>query len=173
MELALKQINVEKAAREAGVPASTLRYDLNKVKKGLAEVLSNEKPGPKTMEKEEENPKEIKKREACQKCGGKLNKNGTYWVLNWIAMLLTGWLVPEKVQIQRWRCKECGHEAADKERVRQAEARKAWWQVIERLIVLSRFKLGLSERKTQILIGFTYAKTVDLFGNKREKNRIT
>ena len=51
VEVALKQINVEKAAREAGVPASTLRYDLNKVKKGLAEVLSNKKPGSKTVEK--------------------------------------------------------------------------------------------------------------------------
>ena len=31
--VALKQTNVEEAAREAKVPASTLRYDLGKIKK--------------------------------------------------------------------------------------------------------------------------------------------
>ena len=46
MEVALKGVNVERAAREAGVPASTLRYDLNKVRGRLAELLSNAKPGP-------------------------------------------------------------------------------------------------------------------------------
>ena len=46
MEVALKGVNVERAAREAGVPASTLRYDLNKVRAHLAELLSNHKPGP-------------------------------------------------------------------------------------------------------------------------------
>ncbi len=46
MEVALKGVNVERAAREAGVPASTLRYDLNKVCARLAELLSNQKPGP-------------------------------------------------------------------------------------------------------------------------------
>ena len=47
MQIALEQINIEKAAREAGVPASTLRYDLNKVKQFLADVLQNQTPGPK------------------------------------------------------------------------------------------------------------------------------
>jgi len=46
MEVALEGVNVERAAREAGVPASTLRYDLNKVRGGLGELLSNAKPGP-------------------------------------------------------------------------------------------------------------------------------
>jgi hypothetical protein len=47
VEIALEQINIEKAAREAGVPPSTLRYDLNKVKQSLAYVLKNRTPGPK------------------------------------------------------------------------------------------------------------------------------
>ncbi len=47
VQIALEQINIEKAAREAGVPASTLRYDLNKVKQFLADVLQNQPPGPK------------------------------------------------------------------------------------------------------------------------------
>ena len=47
VQTALEQINIEKAAREAGVPASTLRYDLDKVKQFLADVLKNRPPGPK------------------------------------------------------------------------------------------------------------------------------
>ena len=47
VQIALEQINIEKAAREAGVPASTLRYDLDKVKQFLADVLKNRTPGPK------------------------------------------------------------------------------------------------------------------------------
>jgi hypothetical protein len=47
VQIALEQINIEKAAREAGVPASTLRYDLNKVKQSLVDVLKNRTPGPK------------------------------------------------------------------------------------------------------------------------------
>ena len=47
VQIALEQINIEKAAHEAGVPASTLRYDLNKVKQCLVDVLKNRTPGPK------------------------------------------------------------------------------------------------------------------------------
>jgi hypothetical protein len=47
VQIALEQINIEKAAREAGVPARTLRYDLDKVKQALADVLKNRTPGPK------------------------------------------------------------------------------------------------------------------------------
>jgi transposase-like protein len=47
VQIALEQINIEAAAREAGVPASTLRYDLDKVKRSLADVLKNRTPGPK------------------------------------------------------------------------------------------------------------------------------
>lgn len=46
VQIALEQINVEEAAREAGVPPSTLRYDLNKVKQSLSDVLKNRTPGP-------------------------------------------------------------------------------------------------------------------------------
>ena len=47
VQIALEQINVEEAASEAGVPPSTLRYDLGKVKQALADVLKNRTPGPK------------------------------------------------------------------------------------------------------------------------------
>ena len=48
-EIALDEINIEAAARKAGVPASTLRFYLGKVKRALSETLSNEKPGPKSQ----------------------------------------------------------------------------------------------------------------------------
>lgn len=162
IEIALKQINIAKVARETGAAESTVRRDLKKVKEALPELLSNKKPGPKAEKSQEEaTPEPEAERKVCPECGGKLNKNGTYWMVNWVSMLLVGWLgLVEKLRIQRWRCRECGMEVADEERVRQQEARKAWWQVVNRLIALSRFKLGLSERKTQTLVKFTYAKTV-------------
>ena len=159
--IALKQINIAEAAKASGTAESTLRYDLNKVKAALPELLSNQKPGPKPQAVKATADAVVPERKPCPACGGKLNKNGTYWMVNWVSMLLLGWLgVVSKVQIQRWRCRECGVEVADEERVRQRSARQAWWQVVQRLIALSRFKLGLSERKTQTLIKFAYAKTV-------------
>lgn len=54
VEIALQQINIDAAAQEAGVPPSTLRRDLNKVKKALPEVLTNQKPGPKPKARAED-----------------------------------------------------------------------------------------------------------------------
>jgi hypothetical protein len=84
-------------------------------------------------------------------------------VVNWVWLLTIGWLVGRQwVSIQRWRCAACGHELIGPERQRQAEARRAWWQQVRRLIGLSRFKLGLSVRKTQTLIAFQYARSVSV-----------
>ena len=58
VQLALSRINIEAVADEAGVPASTLSYDLNKVEKALPEVLSNRTPGPKPKKKVAEKTKE-------------------------------------------------------------------------------------------------------------------
>jgi hypothetical protein len=160
---ALEQINIEAAAREAGVPASTLRYDLKKVEQALPETLANRTPGPKAKGKarEETEPRsETEGSKVCPKCGGKVTKNGTYWVLNWVRMLLLGWLGVARVRIQRWRCRDCGQEIISPERARQAEARRAWWAQVNRLVSLSRFKLGLSVRKTQTLVQFVYARPV-------------
>ena len=166
VELALSRINVAAVAREAGVPASTLSYDLNKVKESLPEVLKNRKPGPKPQKEVAEEaqadslPEE--RPDACPECGGKVTKNGTYWVLNWLLMLTMGWLGVQRVLIQRWRCKVCGHELVSPEQARQAEARRVWWSQVNRLVSLSRFKLGLSVRKTQILVQFVYARSVSI-----------
>jgi hypothetical protein len=157
------------------VPASTLRYDLNKLKQALPAVLVNQSPGPKpqsqsTEEVEKPGPPEVP--DACPECGEKVRKNGTYWVLNWVLMLTMGWLRVQQVLVQRWRCKGCGQELISPERSRQAEARQAWWQQVNRLIALSRFKLGLSVRLTQILVGFVYAKPVSIGHIERLSQRV-
>jgi transposase-like protein len=166
VKLALRQINVAEAARQAGVPESTLRYDLDKLDKALPEVLVNQAPGPKPQQggaaDAREESSQPEKSVTCPECGGQVKKNGCYWVLNWVLMLTMGWQGLQKALIQRWRCKECGHELISSERVRQAEARQAWWHQVNRLIALSRFKLRLSVRLTQILVKFVYAKAVSV-----------
>jgi hypothetical protein len=140
-----------------------LRYDLNKLEQALPEVLVNHKPGPKPQPTESEaKPTQTKQKQLCPECEGQVTKNGTYWVLNWVLMLTMGWLGVHKVLIQRWRCTACGQEVVSPERSRQAEARRAWWQQVNRLIGLSRFKLRLSVRATQLLVGFVYARPVSI-----------
>lgn len=173
--IALDQINVEAASREAGVPPSTLRYDLKKVKEALPEVLANRKRGPAPKDKAADSTaKRSKTKEpmVCPECGGKVTKNGTYWVLNWVLMLTMGWIGIQRVLIQRRRCRECGKEIASPERVRQAEARYAWWQQVNRLTVLSRFKLRLSVRLIQTLVEFVYGRSVSVGHIQRLTHRV-
>jgi hypothetical protein len=175
VKTALEQINIAAAAREAGVPSSTLRDDLNKVKQALPEVLADRKRGPKPKQRVEErtvNESGTEGPKVCPECGGQVTKNGTYWVLNWVLMLTMGWMGVQKVLIQRHRCKECGNEIAAPERVRQAEARWAWWQQVNRLIVLSRFKLRLSVRLIQILVQFVYGRSVSIGHIQRLTQRV-
>jgi hypothetical protein len=150
-----------------------LRYDLNKLEQALPKVLVNHKPGPKpSLQESEAKPSQTEQKQPCPECGGQVIKNGTYWVLNWVVMLTMGWLGVHKVLIQRWRCKECGHEVVSPERAGQAEARRAWWQQVNRLIALSRFKLRLSVRATQILVGFVYGKQVSVGHIERLSQRV-
>jgi len=165
VEVALGYINIEAAARETGTPPSTLRYDLDKVKDALPDVIVNKRPGPKPQNKSDEatviaSPPE--KPTVCPECGGKVTKNGTYLVLNWLLMLTLGWLGIQQVRIQRRRCKECGCELISSERARQAEARKAWKNQVNRLVCLCRFKLRLSVRMIQILVQFVYARSISI-----------
>ena len=162
---ALDSINVGAVAETIGIPESTLRYDINKVHDALPAVLENKKPCPRkvheveqvSVSSEEERPKQ------CPRCGHhRIWKNGTYWVFNWLAMLLVAWFPAVKIKIQRWRCSACGNELVSPEREKQAQAKVAWRQQVLRLLALSRFKLGLSVRKTQLLIGFTYVRSVSV-----------
>ena len=163
VEVAFGYINVEAVARETGIPASTLRYDLNKAKKALPDVLANRKPGPKPQKKPDNATAALSEKPAvCSECGGRVTKNGTYQVLNWLLMLTFGWLGIQRVRIQRRRCKECGCELISSERARQIEARKAWRNQVNRLVCLCRFKLRLSIRMIQILVQFVYARSVSI-----------
>jgi len=175
IRIALKQINVERVARATGVPASTLRYDLQKLDEALPAVLANRRPGPpsRALANVESTPTRTEAEgRHCPKCGGPVRKNGRYWVLNWLLMLTLGWLGIQKVLIQRWRCKACQHEVVSPERARQTKARQVWWQQVARLIGLSRFKLGLSVRKTQRLVGFVYARQVSVGSVERLTHRV-
>ena len=145
---------MEEAARKAGIPSSTLRYDLDKLEAALPQILTNQRPGPKPEEAQIVRATAAKEKRECSECGGKVRKNGTYWILNWLLMLTMGWLGIQRVLVQRYRCKACGHEEVTEQRAQQAKAREAWWQQVNRLIGLSRFKLGLSVRKTQTLVRF-------------------
>jgi hypothetical protein len=148
---------------------------MDKVQDALPEVLGNRTPGPKPRNESAETPEVTVADEGpteCPKCGGKVTKNGTYWVLNWFLMLSMGWLGIQRVCIQRRRCKACGHEIISPERARQAEARRAWWCQVARLVSLSRFKLGLSVRRTQILVGFVYARQVSIGYIERLMQRV-
>ena len=169
--------NVEEIAFQYGVSPEAIYYWFNqKVKPALGEVLKNDPPGPepkrdgevKLAQAIEERP------EICEQCGGRrIRKNGTYWVINWIWLLSIGWLVGvQKTIIQRWRCAQCGHELVSVERQRQAEARRGWWQQVKRIIGLSRFKLGLSVRKTQSLVAFAYGRQVSVGIVQRQTQQV-
>lgn len=163
---------MEEAARQAGVPSSTLRYDLGKLDAALAQILTNERPGPKPSETSSIQARADEEKRVCSECGGKVRKNGRYWILNWLLMLTMGWLGLQKVLVQRYRCKACGHEEVCQERAQQAKAREAWWQQVNRLIGLSRFKLGLSVRKTQTLVSFVYVRQVSIGHIERLSQRV-
>jgi hypothetical protein len=148
---------------------------LKKVKQVLPEVLADRKRGPKQKQRVKDPTAkqfETEKPGVCPACGGKVTKNGRYWVLNWVLMLTMGWMGVQKVLIQRRRCKKCGKEIASPERIRQMEARQAWWQQANRLIVLSRFKLRLSVRLIQTLVEFVYGRSASVGHIQRLTDRV-
>lgn len=169
MEECLRLVDVEEVAARHGVNPDSVRYWFKqKLKPKLIDILANEKPGPKPQPKPAKEEAQSDSREErpakCDECGGtRIWKNGTYQVINWVWLLTVGWLVGLRwILIQRWRCAQCGHELTSDEQRRQAEARRVWWQQVCRLIGLSRFKLGLSVRKTRVLIAFQYGRTVSV-----------
>ena len=85
---------------------------------------------------------------------------------------MLGWQGIKRIAIQRYQCQECLIEIISPERARQAEARKAWWSQVARLVCLSRFKFGLSVRKTQILVEFIYGRPVSIGYINRLTERI-
>jgi hypothetical protein len=175
VKIALQQINIAEAAREAEIAESTLRYDLHKLERALPEVLANQKPGPpprfQTISRPVE-PGGTIRPGACAVCGGQVRKNGTYEVLNWVLLLTMGWVGLQHIVLQRWRCQGCGQELISSERARQAEARQAWWRQVNRLVALARFKLGVSVRLTQVLVQFVYGRPVSIGHIERLSQRV-
>jgi hypothetical protein len=181
MKEALHLSRVEEIATSYDVSPEAIYYWFNhKVKPGLGEILKKDPPGPK-RKPDPETEAEVKgggeneaRPKACEKCGGRhIRKNGRYEVINWIWLLSLGWLIGiQKASIQRWRCARCGHEMASTERQRQAEARIAWWQQVKRMVGLSRFKLNLSVRKTQILLAFTNGRQVSIGMIQRQTQQV-
>ena len=173
---ALGQINIAQVARQTGVPESTLRYDLHRVVAALPDVLKNHKPGPKPQIVQQRPSGRVVPHDgrptACPHCHSQhIWRNGTYLVLNWLSMLLVGWCGVQWRRLQRWRCAVCHREIPSPERAQQAQARQAWWQQVQRVIGLSRFKLALSTRKTQLLLRFLYARQVSLGFIQRQTAR--
>lgn len=175
----LSLVNVEAAAADYGVSPGAIYYWFNnKVKSKMSDMLVNDPPGPKPEAQSDPKVKVTEVKTAwpagCPECGGnRIWKNGTYPIINWVWLLTVGWLVGlQPVMIQRWRCAACGCELVSPERQRQAEARRAWWQQVCRLIGLSRFKWGLSVRKTQALIAFQYGRTVSVGFIQRQTQSI-
>jgi hypothetical protein len=177
MQESLSLSNVAEIAERYGVSPGAIYFWFNqKVKPALGEVLKNAPPGPEAQPRPEAPviPVSRERPGRCSQCGGShIWKNGSYWVINWVWLLTMGWLVGlHKVAIQRWRCAGCGQELVGVERQRQAEARQAWWQQVKRMIGLSRFKLGLSVRKTQSLVAFAYGRPVSLGCIQRQTQRV-
>lgn len=177
MEECLQLVKVEDTANRYGVHPNSIYYWFNKIKANLNEVMANETPGPKpkpqpTPEESKANSRERPTK--CDQCGNtRIWKNGTYQVINWAWLLTIGWLVGLRwIVIHRYRCAQCGHELVSDEQRRQAEARRAWWQQVRRLIGLSRFKLGLSVRKTRVLMAFQYGRSVSVGFIQRQTQRI-
>lgn len=177
MQESLSLSNVAEIADGYGVSPGAIYFWFNhKVKPALGEVLKNDPPGPEAKPRPEEPMIRVSldRPGGCSQCGGtRIWKNGTYWVINWVWLLTIGWLVGlHQVAIQRWRCAGCGQELVGVERQRQAEARQAWWQQVKRMIGLSRFKLGLSIRKTQSLVAFAYGRQVSVGCIQRQTQRV-
>lgn len=163
LEQCLTLQNVEQVAAEVGVAPNSIRnwFD-NKVLPALPAVLVNETPGPKPSNPKAhlaEPPAPVRHETAedgrpteCPHCHqGQVWKNGVYWVLNWLAVVTFHWFSPERVPVQRFRCAGCGREIMTPARARLTEARHQAWQQLKQLVAFSKFKLGLSDRRTVAL----------------------
>lgn len=167
---------VKEAAIAHGVSPGAIYYWFNeKVLPALPSVLANEKPGPKpaisskgrrpstTSSARARSVPQDGRPERCPKCGSaRVWKNGRYWVLDWVTFLCFGWFTGAKVPIRRHRCADCGYEIPSPEKLKLAEARRQGWIKLQRLVAFSKFKLGLSHRKTQLLVRFVYGKQLSI-----------
>jgi hypothetical protein len=167
--------NVESVAETLGVAPNSIRYWFEaKVLPSLSEVLANERPGPKpqgapaaptafgSVSPRSEPPTVAEGRpDHCPHCHSpRVWKNGLYWVINWLAFLTGRWFRLQRVVIQRHRCGNCGREIGSLQLQRLAQARRHAWQLFRQLAAFSKFKLGLSNRRTARLACFVFGRAV-------------
>jgi transposase-like protein len=170
----LALLNVEAVAKELNVAPNSIRnWFETKLLPGLPEVLGKEQPGPKpeaapavsmgstegkqaaSTGKVDEDP------DHCPFCqSGRIWKNGLYYVINWLVFLNLHWFSQSRVVIQRYRCAICGREIASLQRQRLAQARRQGWQFFKRFVAFSKFKLGISDRRTALLAAFAFGRAI-------------
>lgn len=176
---AFEQINVAQAARESRMNEDTLRYNLQKLRRALPEILANRKSGPKgrsTIQKlhpldcqdcrqKKVSPRSSERPRRCPYCGSEtIWKNGTYQVINWLLFLLTHWFGGRMpmTTIQRYLCAHCRREIHSEKKRRMALARKRAQVLTCRLLAFAEFKAHLSHRLSQALVSFIYGVEVSL-----------
>ncbi|MCX6057867.1 MAG: hypothetical protein NTW69_06935, partial [Chloroflexi bacterium] len=165
--------NVEAVAKELGVAPNSIRnWFTEKVLPGLAEALAKENPGPKPTgvsvrertaqgQRAASNREDEDRPEHCPHChSSRVWKNGCYRVINWLAFLSVRWFSQKRVTIQRIRCGTCGCEIDTLQRQSLATARGQAWQFFKQLAAFSKFKLGLSNRRTALLAAFAFGRAV-------------
>jgi hypothetical protein len=165
--------NVEAAAKESGVSPNSIRnWFATKVLPGLPEALAKENPGPKPQAASRPvRPAQGKcavlsaevgeRPDHCPHCqSSRVWKNGQYWVINWLAFLTVRWFSQKRVAIQRHHCGTCGREMDSLQRQSLAQARRRGWQFFKQLAAFSKFKLGLSNRRTALLAAFAFGRAV-------------
>ena len=163
LEQCLTLQNVEQVAAEVGVAPNSIRnWFHDKVLPALPVILVNEAPGPKpsapaAVAKAGPRAAEDGRPTDCPHCHqGPVWKNGVYWVLNWLAVVTFHWFSPARVPVQRFRCAACAHEIITPARARLTAARQQAWQQLQQLVAFSKFKLGLSDRRTVALAQLTW-----------------
>ena len=171
LERCLMLQNVEPVATELGIAPNSIRnWFTDKLLPALPTLLVNETPGPKPSGPQEPSaklagraiaagplPPADGRPSACPHCHqGVIWKNGVYWVLNWLAVVMFHWFSPARVLVQRYRCAACGREIISSARARLTQARQQAWQRLKQLVAFSKFKLGLSDRRTVALVRLTW-----------------
>ena len=165
--------NVDAVAKELEVAPNSIRnWFTEKVLPGLAEALAKENPGPKpkgvsvrertAQGQRAASSREVEERpEHCPHChSSRVWKNGCYRVINWLTFLSARWFSQKRVTIQRIRCGTCGCEIDTVQRQSLATARRQAWQFFKQLAAFSKFKLGLSNRRTRLLAAFAFGRAV-------------
>jgi len=165
--------NVSEVAEKYGIDTDTVRHIYKqKILTPLPELVDNKRPGPKPKGREAEKGFEGKgsgkhakdgRPGSCPQCGSStVWKNGTYMVINWLIFLICLYIPGAKTIIQRYICGACRCPIHSTKRKLIAIAREKGHIIIHRLVAFAKFKLRLSNRLTQRLVGFVYGIRISI-----------